>query len=33
MKPISFVGEHIAYLKDNSIGDAMAKFLHNATIN
>ena len=33
MTPIPFAGEHIAYLNDNSIGDAMAKFLHNATIN
>ena len=33
MTPIPFAGEHIAYLRDNSIGDAMAKFLHNATVN
>ena len=33
MQPIPFAGEHIAYLRDNSIGDAMAKFLHNATVN
>ena len=33
MTPIPFAGEHIAYLNDNSIGDAMAKFLHNATVN
>ncbi len=33
MKPIPFSGEHIAYLKDNTLGDALAKFLRNATIN
>ncbi len=33
MQPIPFSGEHIAYLKDNSAGDAFAKFLRNATIN
>ena len=33
MKPIPFAGEHIAYLKDNTLGDTMAKFFGNATIN
>ncbi len=33
MQPIPFAGEHIDYLNDNNIGDTMAKFLHNATIN
>ncbi len=33
MQPIPFAGEHIAYLKDNSVGDAFAKFFHNATVN
>ena len=33
MQPIPFAGEHIAYLRDNSIGDTLAKFLHNATVN
>lgn len=33
MIPIPFSGEHIAYLKDNTLGGALAKFLRNATIN
>ena len=33
MAPIPFAGEHIAYLKDNTLGDAIAKFLRDATIN
>ncbi|MCY4021402.1 MAG: complex I NDUFA9 subunit family protein [Chloroflexi bacterium] len=33
MQPIPFAGEHIAYLNDNSIGDALAKFFRNATVN
>jgi len=33
MEPIPFAGEHIAYLKENTLGDALAKFLQDATIN
>jgi len=33
MQPIPFAGEHIAYLKDNTIGDAFAKFFRDATVN
>jgi NADH dehydrogenase len=33
MDPIPFAGEHIAYLNDNTIGDTMAKFFQNATVN
>lgn len=33
MNPIPFSGEHIAYLKDNTLGDTVAKFLQNATVN
>lgn len=33
MQPIPFAGKHIAYLNNNSIGDTMAKFLHDATVN
>ena len=33
MSPIPFAGEHIAYLKDNTLGGALAKFLRNATVN
>ena len=33
VKPIPFAGEHIAYLKDNTLGDTLAKFFGNATIN
>ncbi len=33
MSPIPFSGENIAYLKDNTLGGALAKFLRNATIN
>lgn len=33
IRPIPFAGEHIAYLKDNTLGDTLAKFFGNATIN
>jgi len=33
MQPVPFADEHIAYLKDNSIGDALAKFFRDATVN
>ena len=33
MQPAPFAGEHIAYLKDNTIGDAFAKFFRDATVN
>ena len=33
MTPIPFAGEHIAYLNDNTIGDTVAKFFADATIN
>ncbi len=33
MQPLPFAGEHIAYLKDNTIGDAFAKFFRDATVN
>ncbi len=33
MSPIPFAGEHIAYLRDNTLGDTLAKFFGNATIN
>ncbi len=33
MRPIPFAGEHIAYLNDNTLGDTLAKFFGNATIN
>lgn len=33
MTPIPFAGEHIAYLNDNTLSDALAKFFGNATIN
>ena len=33
IQPIPFSGEHIRYLNDNTAGDALAKFLRNATIN
>ncbi|MCY3864546.1 MAG: complex I NDUFA9 subunit family protein [Chloroflexi bacterium] len=33
MRPIPFAGEHIAYLKDNTLSDTLAKFFGNATIN
>lgn len=33
MQPIPFAGEHIAYLRDNTLSDALAKFFGNATIN
>ena len=33
MTPIPFAGEHIAYLKDNTLSDTLAKFFGDATIN
>ena len=33
IQPIPFSGEHIRYLNDNTAGDALAKFLRNATVN
>ncbi len=33
MEPIPFAGEHIRYLNDNSLGDTLAKFFRNATVN
>jgi len=33
MEPIPFADAHIAYLKDNTFGEAVAKFLFNATVN
>lgn len=33
IQPIPFSGEHIDYLNDNTVGDALAKFLRNKTIN
>jgi len=33
MTPIPFAGEHIAYLRDNTLSDTLAKFFGNATIN
>ncbi len=33
MQPIPFAGEHIAYLRDNTLGDTLAKFFGNATVN
>ena len=33
MTPIPFAGEHIRYLNDNSLGDTLAKFFRNATVN
>ena len=33
MTPIPFAGEHIAYLKDNTLSDTLAKFFGNATVN
>ena len=33
LDPIPFASEHIAYLRDNTLGDALAKFLRDATIN
>ncbi len=33
MEPIPFAGEHIAYLRDNSLSDTLAKFFGNATVN
>ncbi len=33
IEPTPFAGEHIAYLKDNTFNDTLAKFLFNATVN
>jgi uncharacterized protein YbjT (DUF2867 family) len=33
MQPIPFAGEHIAYLRENNIGDTLRRFFRNATIN
>ena len=33
MEPIPFSGEHIAYLRNNTLSDTLAKFFGNATIN
>ncbi len=33
IQPKAFAGAHIAYLNDNTLGDVLAKFLRNATIN
>ena len=33
MEPIPFSGENIAYLRDNTLSDTLAKFFGNATIN
>ena len=33
MQPIPFSGEHIVYLRDNTLGDTLAKFFGNATVN
>lgn len=33
MTPIPFAGEHIAYLRDNTLSDTLAKFFGNATVN
>ena len=33
MQPIPFAGEHIAYLRENTLSDTLAKFFGNATIN
>ena len=33
LEPIPFAGGHIAYLKDNTLGDTLAKFLRDETIN
>lgn len=33
MRPIPFAGEHIAYLRDNTLSDTLAKFFGNATVN
>ncbi len=33
MRPIPFAGEHIAYLKDNTLSDTLAKFFGNAIVN
>lgn len=33
IEPIPFAGEHIEYLKDNSISDALARFFRDAIVN
>ena len=33
IQPIPFAGEHIQYLNDSTVGDVMAKFLRNVTVN
>ena len=33
IQPIPFAGEHIQYLNDSTVGDVMAKFLRNTTVN
>ena len=33
MTPIPFAGEHIAYLRNNTLSDTLAKFFGNATVN
>ena len=33
MTPRPFAGEHIAYLRDNTLSDALRKFFFNATVN
>ena len=33
IEPIPFAGEHIQYLNDNTLSDAFARFLRNATVN
>ncbi len=33
IEPIPFAGEHIAYLRDNTLSDTLAKFFGNATVN
>ncbi|MCY4465587.1 MAG: SDR family NAD(P)-dependent oxidoreductase [Chloroflexi bacterium] len=33
ISPTPFAGKHIAYLRDNTLGDTLAKFFGNATIN
>lgn len=33
MQPIPFSGNHLNYLRDNTLGDTLAKFFRNATVN
>jgi uncharacterized protein YbjT (DUF2867 family) len=33
MQPKPFAGEHIAYLRENKVGDTLKKFFTNATVN